>query len=151
MGRQVSSQESRALSCIIVNWEDKCLHSESSLLPSFPSFMCPAWCHMVWESLWSAGVHLYTLCTTPGAPPASSLMEWGEAEKALLCSATTRTSLNYQHFPSQIQNRAPTSHCEKCNSIPVKLSTKWKGYCHLIFTHRAVSTKATVMLLNTVK
>ena len=131
IGRQVFShpQESRAPSCVMVTWEDKHHRSEHPPLSFFPSFICWAWCHMVWNIPLVSWGQLSRLCPLPAscAPPASSLVGWGEEQKrpwlCKHCSAVTKTSLCYQHcFSTNPKHSLILATVKKINSIPAKIS-----------------------------
>ena len=94
MGRQVFShlQESRAPSRVMGSWEDKHHNSKHPSLPSSsPSFIGWAWRHIAWNIPWVSWGQLSQLCPlpTPCAPPACSLVAWGEEQKSPWRCAST--------------------------------------------------------------
>lgn len=119
--RQVFSypQESRALSCVVVTWEDKCHHSE----PPPHSILFPAVIYAKHDALWyrmflcSGGNNCPSrVCSLPIFVQPQLTHWWSEvrSRKALdsickHCSAAPKPSLYYQHCSTtaQVQNTAP--------------------------------------------
>ena len=90
-------QESRALSHVTVAWEDKHHRSKCPLLPSFPQFICWAWCHIAWKIPLVSWVSAVPAVSHPNFLCTPSLLAGGvvwEAEKALTlckqCSGKTK-------------------------------------------------------------
>ena len=86
ISRQVFShlQESRAVSCATITWEDKCHHSKCDpFLSSSPCFICWAWHPMAWNIPWVCWDQLSQLCPLPASPasPAYSLVGQCEEQK----------------------------------------------------------------------
>lgn len=116
-GRQMFSHlESRALSSVIVAWEDKCHHSECapSPPPLHPSFYYWAWPLKAWDiplgSLVSCPVCVPSQLLVHPQPSLAGRMVW-ETERtltlqALLCNNSSIGVLATL-FWSQIQNIAP--------------------------------------------
>jgi len=80
ISRQVFSclLESRALSRVMVTWEDKHHHSKYPPLPSFsPRFICWSWCHMVQNIPLVSWDQLPQMCPLPTSYAPPPTCRWG--------------------------------------------------------------------------
>ena len=133
MGRQVFShlQDSRAPSCVAVTWEDKRHRSECPPLPSSSpsSILQSMTSHGLGCPLGQSGSAVPAVSPpTPCAPPACSLVGWGEEQNSPWlwvspaqqgrkhpCAINTVSSTNPKHSP------IPAT-VKKMNSTPAESS-----------------------------